>query len=341
MKRMASYRLETLLEKHELRLLVPVSGGVSSITLLYLLEARLRKPQPNRASRSDIQIEVVLIDTTSSVEATIPVAKLIESLRGRFPRYAYSVIAIEDIFNGRAFSLSSDNQENASPTGEQNPGPGRLTSFLSSLPSATSRADVLGILKTRLLARIAKERQCHGILWADTATRLAERTLAETAKGRGFAIPWLISDGRSPFGVDFYYPLRELLRTELVSFAAMLEPPLAPLICDQATEKVVSSSSKTTSLDALMTQYLSSVEEGYPNIVANVVRTSGKLQRPSESPEGDTCSLCGMFASDELGTMEMASQEHRDMYDEPLRLLSDGEEVRLCHGCRGALSVSS
>lgn len=79
-----------------------------------------------------------------------------------------------------------------------------LMHLLSSLPSTTSRMDILSILRTRLIVEIAKKEGCAAVLWGDSTTRLAQKTLAETAKGRGFSIPWQTADGDSPFGM---YPL--------------------------------------------------------------------------------------------------------------------------------------
>lgn len=76
-----------------------------------------------------------------------------------------------------------------------------VRSLLGALASPTSRTDVLAVLRARLVVEIAKREGCEGVLWGDTTTRLAEKTLGETAKGRGFSIPWRTADGDSPFGM--------------------------------------------------------------------------------------------------------------------------------------------
>ena len=43
-----------------------------------------------------------------------------------------------------------------------------------------------------------------------------------------------------------------------------------------------------------MTQYFESVEENYPSIVANVVRTGSKLEMPKQIGDDDACGLCGI-----------------------------------------------
>ncbi|KAI9748805.1 MAG: cytoplasmic tRNA 2-thiolation protein 2 [Lichina confinis] len=331
---MASYRFENSAEEGR-GLLVPVSGGVSSISLLHLLEKRLQK-KPTQASAPSTEVRVLFVDM-SSVEHTFPITALAEALKNRFSQYTYSTVSIEDVFNGT--DLSSDNERSAASEDGNMTNRRHLAESLSSLSSATSQADVLGILKVRLIAQVALDHRCRAVLWGDTATRLSERILAQTAKGRGFSIPWHVSDGASPYGVPFYYPLRELLRTELLSFSALVDPPLTPILSSQGPEPPGSASFKNTSLDALMTQYLTSVEEGFPNIVANVVRTSGKLQVPTETSEQRRCSLCAMHLVDEDGHGGISSGCRQDPSHPLLSALGNEAPSLLCHGCSVALSI--
>lgn len=334
MKRMASYRFENSAET-VIGMLVPVSGGASSISLLHLLEKRLQK-KPTQASAISIEVRVLLIDM-SSVEHTVPTLALAEALKERFPQYTYTTASIEDVLNGT--DPSSGNGRSAAHEDANLANRRRLAESLSSLSSATSQADILGTLKVRLIAQVARDYRCRAVLWGDTATRLSERILAQTAKGRGFSIPWHVSDGASPFGVPFYYPLRELLRTELLSFSALVDPPLTPLLSSQGPEPPGSASFKNTSLDALMTQYLTSVEEGFPNIVANVVRTSGKLQVPTRTAEHRRCSLCAMYLVDGDGHGGTSSGHGQVPSHRLLSALGSEAPSLLCHGCNVALSI--
>ncbi|KAI9887262.1 MAG: cytoplasmic tRNA 2-thiolation protein 2 [Watsoniomyces obsoletus] len=210
--------------------------------------------------------------------------------------------------------------------------------FFSSLSSATSKADILQKLKVRLLVRVAEEANCKGILWGDTATKLAEKTLAETAKGRGFSLPWQISDGPSPFGIPFYYPLRDLLRKEIISFSGLVTPSLTPLIVNQDGQDTVSASSKHNSLDVLMGQYFAPVEENFPNIVANVVRTSGKLQANRDIKGSQKCSLCGIYQEAEVDAKRVTNTEPSSTTKFFDLLSVQDTSAGFCHGCERALS---
>jgi cytoplasmic tRNA 2-thiolation protein 2 len=200
-------------------------------------------------------------------------------LKQRYPSHCFTNISLEDCSSyGVEFEALLGNKGD------------RLQDIVSSIASATSRADFIEIARRRLVVAFAKKHACDGILFGDSTTRLAERTLSETAKGRGIAIPWLTADGSSD-GINCIYPMRDLLRKELTAYVGMTTPLLASLILGSSTR--TPSSSKDTTVDGLMSQFFESVEANYPSIVANVVRTSGRLVAPSVPEDEQLCSICG------------------------------------------------
>ena len=202
------------------------------------------------------------------------------------------------------------------------------------MPSATSRTDVSSTLLTRLLVDVARRNGCESILFADSTTRLAEKTLTETAKGRGFSLPWQVSDGMSPYGIGFNYPLQDLLKKELVAFSSLTAPPLTSLIAFQAPSSQTSVSSKLTTIDDLMAQYFESVEENYPSIVANVVRTSSKLQ-PLTGDESAACGLCGIPVSRGTdGIYGWGGDQNLDSR----AAKAEGVDSILCYGCSRSIN---
>jgi cytoplasmic tRNA 2-thiolation protein 2 len=170
----------------------------------------------------------------------------------------------------------------------------RLQHLLGSLGSATSQADARDLLERRLLVAHARAHSCEAILQPDSTTRLAEKTLAETAKGRGFALPWLIADGESPHGVAFYHPLRDLLNAEIAAYIAFLGAAAEGLIVAGPAVKPTTVSARRATIDDLMAQYFASVEREYPSIVANVVRTTAKLEAAPWREAELRCELCEM-----------------------------------------------
>jgi len=291
-KRMETYRVRGSIAKAARKLLFPLSFGPSSASLLYILDQHLQG-QYDRMNRAAYELVVVHIDLHLDATDRKQSSELLDQYKSRFPRHTYCSFGLEDALlldniNWKALNMPEPLQNHPS-----RPGMGRLEQLIRSMPSATSRTDVITTLLTRLLVDVATRNGCESILFADSTTRLAEKTLTETAKGRGFSLPWQVSDGLTPYGIGFNYPLRDLLKKEVVTFSSLTIPPLTNLVILQGPSSHISASSKLTTIDDLMTQYFESVEENYPSIVANVVRTSSKLQ-PLTGDEATACGLCGL-----------------------------------------------
>ncbi|KAH7036354.1 cytoplasmic tRNA 2-thiolation protein 2 [Macrophomina phaseolina] len=333
-KRMESYAyyVKNRSADEERKLLLPVSFGVSSVTLLYLLDEHLRR-QTAKTGRTGYALHILHIDT-SAVEMDTPEAGRLDRLREAFPAHEYSSAPLADVFDDADAEEALQGVPEAATvdTGGMETSQQKLERLIVSLPSATSRADVVRILKNRLIVKFAQRHDCKGVLWGDTTTKIAEKTLAETAKGRGFSLPWQVSDGMSPFGITFNYPLRDLLKKELVAHADLTSPPLTSLIQVQRHTQV-SASAKNTTIDDLMKQYFESVEQDYPSIVANVVRTSSKLE-PAPTTD-DRCRLCDMpVEGRRFGIHGWGGDQH-----DSSALISDGEQ--LCYGCMRAAPQSA
>ena len=121
-------------------------------------------------------------------------------------------------------------------------------------------------------------------------------------------MPWVVTEGGSPHGIPFYRPMRDLLSKEIAAFASLVDPPLDDMILKEKVKPAVST--KNTTIDDLMKQYFESVEQEYPSIVANVVKTASKLESASLSAVEKHCELC----------------------DTPLNGFAP-DKSRLCYGC--------
>lgn len=290
-KRMETYRVRGS-TKAPKKLLFPLSFGPSSASLLYILDQHLQS-QYDRMNRAAYELHVVHIDLYLDQADRKGSAALLEKYKTRFPKHTYSSFGLEDALLLDTVDWKSLGVSQPQSLNPQTPGTERLQALIGSMGSATSRKDIATALLNRLLVNVAKNNGCESILFGDSTTRLAEKTLTETAKGRGFSLPWQVSDGMSPYGVGYNYPSRDLLKKELVAFSSITNPPLTDLIVYQTASSHISASSKSTTIDDLMIQYFESVEENYPSIVANVVRTSSKL-KPISGDATTACGLCGI-----------------------------------------------
>ncbi|KAL9059981.1 MAG: hypothetical protein Q9162_000831 [Coniocarpon cinnabarinum] len=206
------------------------------------------------------------------VEST---AEQFSSLQTRYPGHEYSVADLANVGEQNSFE-----NKNIS-----------LHKQIESLPSATARVDLLMIHLCKCAAAEAHRLGCESVLWGHSTTRLAEKILSETSKGRGGTLPFATQDGPTPYGMNFMYPMRDLMRKEIETFAAHTYPSLVSLY-QQPPEKRTHITSKGTTIDGLVKDYFASVEQSYPSIVANVVRTSGKLSQPELEDDTECCGIC-------------------------------------------------
>ena len=327
MKRVETNKLRGAFGESPKTLLLPLSLGVSSVCLLHVLNQQLAA-QYERSGKAMYKLHVLFIDQAMPGN-NAPHHEAFRRLQLRYPSHRYSSALLEDILDyDSTFDHESLSIRDADPqlTKQEH-----LRQVLSSLPSATSRADIEIIMRIRLTAAFAMQSSCHSVVWGDSTTRLAERTLAEAAKGRGGSLAWLTADGLSPYGIKFVYPMRDLLKKELGAFATLTSPPLTDMIIAKGSSAQVSTSSKITTIDDLMGQYFESVEENYPSIVANVVRTSARLLAPSIEPDEASCVVCGLPTVER--SQKWGGDQKSGAENSPMELPISKQDGTLCYGC--------
>lgn len=292
------------------------------------------KTQKSKTGRTGFEISAVHVQEPG--EAAGSADELLAKIRAQYPDHEYASLPLHDVFrlvpdDAALRSLVPQSEQNAEAGTEE-----QLVHMINSLSSATARADVISTLRTRLIVEHARLSGCESILWGDSTTTLAQKTLAETAKGRGFSLPWQISDGLSPFGLHFHYPLRDVLKKELVSYVHMSDASLAQLIDETSSQGSThaSTSSKNTTIDDLMKQYFESVEENFPSIVANVVRTTSKLEVRPDALSDPQCSLCSMpVPGGRFGIHGWGGDQH----DSSDNVEPESTRQNICYGCTRSL----
>ena len=322
---MESFRVRNAAPDQQRKMLLAVSFGVSSISLLNILDRHLQT-QKTKTGRTGFSLTLVFVDTSTVENSHIP-PDLPGKLQDRFPEYPYTSVGLHDVFSDPRHGTLQDIAPGLELTSDASPEK-QLETLFESISTATGRADVISTLRTRLIVQHAKAHGCEGVLWGDSTTKLAEKTLSETAKGRGFSLPWQTADGESPLGMTFNYPMRDVLKKELVNYAEMLDPPLSSLIDYSTLTAPTTVNSKATTIDSLMQHYFESVEENFPSIVSNVVRTTGKLEAHSTSPSQAPCGLCSMPVDDgRFGVHGWGGDQQDGVAFAP------GRSARLCYGC--------
>ncbi|KAI1338050.1 hypothetical protein F5Y15DRAFT_141665 [Xylariaceae sp. FL0016] len=352
------------------RYLLALSLGPSSTALLAVLAQNLAR-QRQRGQRAKFELVVAHVSTSSSEgeegeeEGDGNEVRDIARFRAAFPAVEIAVLPLSRLLTPEYRHLIAWSALPPLAPEDALPPPQRLSDLLSRLPSASSRADVTRLLTRHLLIAHAARSGCDVLLLGYNTTALAELTLAETAKGRGRGLPWLVNDGMWPLprsldaadvtdgeeetgasadttttissspnerpgrtsSLPIYSPLRDLFRKELLLY--LRHPPDAsaatgsssgsspdtppnplpslfpPSILDPSLHPRPSViSHKDLSIDAVMSRYFADVEASYPSVVANVVRTTGKLRREDDghgavgeaeraTSSSSRCGLCG------------------------------------------------
>lgn len=323
---MEKYRLRNLPKDGRRKLLLPLSYGVSSLTLLHIIDAQLERQRSTGRKITAFDLHVLAIDPSSIDPVFKSDTSRIEWVKEAYPEHTCTEVPFSSIFQydkdiGGFMKeyTGADFYDDGSKTDEE-----RLQIFRSSLTTSTSRVDFDDLLMRRLIVSFAQSQGCEGILWGDSDSRLAAKTLAHVSKGRGFSLPWTVSDGMSPWDVHFSFPLRDLFKSELEHYANFTVSDLRSKIGVE-NPVVENMSSRVMSIDDLLTQYVETQGEKYPGIMANIVRTVDKLQT-SPSDASLLCSCCGM-------PMNRGSNLETQGWSS----LENGQNRPTCYGCARTL----
>ncbi|KAM7223627.1 Protein of unknown function (DUF2392) domain containing protein [Rhypophila decipiens] len=349
-----------------------LSLGVSSSVLVHLLNENVEY-QLAKGRAAPFDLTVVHVDSSSLFSnngSSSSAEETLDRYRTRYPRFEFRRVPVSDVLNLSTVDWSTllpPSDEKTRPENEQH-----LSELVDRLPSSTSRTDILRLFTRHLLISATRQNECHALLLGHTTTALAELTLAETAKGRGFSLPWQVNDGPvavvdyqpadepTTSQIQIYHPLRDLLRKELVTYATELTTP--PLVSDLAisipnhpssgpSQQVVSH--KDLSIEEVMFRYFAQVEENYPSVVANVARTTGKLVRilggpgaaGNEEAEDEDETAANGTSDKKRETCGLCSMPLDEQGDERWRGELGDEDVhqkeggkgRICYGCERSL----
>lgn len=310
LKRMESYRMKISNSHERKRLFLPVSGGVSSLVLLSVLDAQLQK-QMSKQGRTAYDLVVGHIDLTvphaTSTAHSIVDPQWYQELTKRYPALSFQpAVNITDVFQIDS-TLANDITTclNVSLPTDINSNATTYNSLLNACTTATTLNDIQQIILHRFIGALAKRHDCGAIIYGHSDSRLAALALADVAKGRGGAVPGDIADGFNPvLEMRVNYPARDLFKAELELYVQLQDTGLVEMLAP-GEQKVIGGdgavdgkttgkgvvSVKSMSIDELLTGYITREGEKYPSIMANVVRTVGKLQA-SEGEEARYCRLC-------------------------------------------------
>ena len=306
------------------KLLLPLSYGVSSSVLLRTLDVHIERQHSKPYPPMTYELHVLVIETPDISSQNPNLENSFRQVQKVFPKHSYAQVPFHNIFQydvgiGEAMS------ELAGPGFVDNPALSdkeRLDAFRASISTPTSKMDVDDVLMRRLIVAYAKKHGCGTVMWGNSDSSLAAKTLASVAKGRGRSLTWQLCDGMSPWGVGFLFPLRDFFNTELHDYASLV-PDLNDFIMPEVpvSDGVLT---KNLSIDELMMRYVNSQGEKYPSVMGNVARMVTKLEPAPTSTESLHCKFCGTFIGDLDG-------EPGNMSDVPTS--SGSQSSPFCYAC--------
>lgn len=289
------------------RLLVPLSGETSSTALLGVLVAHIRR-QIEKTGRTGYQI----VGCHVGMDMSEGVAEWWSKVTETFPECEFlPVVRLTDVLTLDLDIIRDLSLVDLEKTADEDADDFLLRMFTSAR-SATARLELREILLKRLIAAMAKKHDCESVLWGHSDTKLAATILSLVAKGRGSNVASELADGSVLWGMKFNYPCRDLYKGELEVYLDCVGGEIKGCLLQAESSRGVSGeasmdkpvvSLKGMSIDELLGTYIGREGEKYPGIMANVVRTSGKLIAP-EAVDGLSCRLCAGQIESETGQQE-------------------------------------
>ncbi|GAM90633.1 hypothetical protein ANO11243_086780 [Dothideomycetidae sp. 11243] len=257
--------------------ILALSGGASSLSLLHALDVHIAgmKAKTGRASYALVALHVVTHSAPHSHSAAM------DRLKAAFPSVQFETISLSQSLDSWPAPppLVAQIEHYTSLSPEE-----RLAALRGRALSPTALADLDSALLSHALVSFAQSYGRGVVLLGSSGTRLAALTLSETAKGRGGAVVAALDEGGGPLGdgVRAYYPMRDLLRNDVVAYTSVATvggKTLDGLLFGEEGGETGGRvrALKNTPIDALAGTYFADVERKYPGIVHNVVRTVGKL----------------------------------------------------------------
>lgn len=283
-----------------------MSGGISSVVLLQILD-RLIQRQLAKRGRASYELFVAVVEPIYQ-ESNNTRVSCFRALRQKFSLHKVFLLppkAIAELDHDFSHDWADLCKLPEAKVGDD------LERLLLSSGTASTRAHLHGALLTRLIVAFAKANRCDAVLWGHSSSCLAAKSLAAVAEGNGGSLPLQYSDGLSSWDMPFYFPLRDLFKPELISYADCLTG-LSDLVVGDMPENEQQISIRDTSIQTLLSRYIDSQGEKYPSIMANVVRTSSKLEAPNTIKTTSRCLVCAMpifdGKSDHTNTVKESSR---------------------------------
>ncbi|KAG2405636.1 Cytoplasmic tRNA 2-thiolation protein [Vigna angularis] len=242
------------------KVLVAFSGGPSSRVALQFVHDMQERAQRNFDASRDRSLPVfgvgvvfldesaVLSIPSSEMEETVEVIREVVSCLAS-PWKELHIVPIETVYS----SDSGDGKE-------------RLIKVMNTVTDPTGREDMLLCMRMLALQKVASECGYNRIVLGSCISRIACHVISAAVKGQGYSLPADIQyvDARSE--VPVVLPLRDCFAQEI------------NMLCHLDGLKTVKlSTGPCSSINRLVSSFVSLLQEENPSRESTIVRTAGKL----------------------------------------------------------------
>lgn len=160
----------------------------------------------------------------------------------------------------------------------------KLESIFASAKTPSARSDLVRILRTNLLAIIAKRLECKRIYLGDTNDRIAINVMADVCAGRGAMVPWTQMPVQlfASAELGFVRPLREAQALEVPEYLKFIG--MAPTHIPELDKSTIY---------GLTDSFITNLAVEYTATPSIVTRTAAKVETAWTSTDPlHHCSLC-------------------------------------------------
>ncbi|CCH60352.1 hypothetical protein TBLA_0C05540 [Henningerozyma blattae CBS 6284] len=314
-----------LLNKNS-RILVPLSFGSSSLTVLDILNETLLEQKKQQFGKTGFTVHVLncyQAPTSNKLKEDFEKAKsLIHDLENY--RYyenkdniKFYMVELDSFYNTKDLTkIVLDNKDFSTTLTDfvSNNTQYTLHDLLLECPSKSTREDFLTIIKAQLVKKFAYQHKFKAILWGNSMTKVADEIISLIVKGRGEQIASSLNNSsvdpmteNCDHSFKNLYPLKDVLLSEVDTYVHIksLEKYLinytnsdSLMIYDKfnGDNNITSSKPlvKNMTINDISRKYFQTIEDDYSNIISTVVRTGEKLGNPTNhsSTKSKKCTIC-------------------------------------------------
>ncbi|KAI9141507.1 hypothetical protein BKA69DRAFT_1073807 [Paraphysoderma sedebokerense] len=289
-------RLKTMNHIGEDKLLLALSGGHSSRTMLHLMSMYQQTGESMKTSKCFKDVIVCHIDESGLFDGPNETSSKLEEIVASY-RLPLEKVQLEEVFaldemkdDAYLLKVTGDDMYLAKQDQPLQSNREKLQNLFLNSAKMSGKEDLLNHLKMKLLLLKAKSLGCSRLMLGDSGTRLAIKIISETSKGRGYSLPVDIA-GETDWYQDVIVlrPMKDYILKELGIYNTLnnLETIHIPTFTTKTTKS-------KASIDHITEEFIMGLERDFSNTVSTVYRTASKLKpsRTIQNKSDQACSVC-------------------------------------------------